>query len=167
MKNHFPFQMMDTMFLPKMMDTMYERFEQTVCKRRSPRIEARQYEADTSRNTKTETSRNNENEESASRDDSENETVISGLALSEARRRTREAQQKRKLEMSSIHDNLEAKSQTPKTGDVIDEESECDDFLRKKTTGLKDLTNCQRKRSFLHQVENYFVTKVKHLVSLD
>ena len=137
---------------------MFEQFNKTMNQqRRSPRIAAAS-ELKPTHHNETESSRLLRTETSSGSDDTDNETVFTGPALPEARRQTREIQKIQKAEI--IRENSEngisgGKRKSKKTDDDPEDESECDDFLRKKTTGLRDLTNCQRKRSILHQVKLY------------
>jgi hypothetical protein len=131
---------------------MFEQFNKTINQqRRSPRIAAAS-ELKPTRHNETESSRLLRTETSSGSDDTDNETDR------EARRQSREVQRRQKAEI--IRENSEngisgVKRKSKKTDDDPEDESECDDFLRKKTTGLRDLTNCQRKRSILHQVKLY------------
>ena len=91
--------------------------------------------------------------------DSAEETVLSGIALPEARRKTRMAQEESKIpDLTSLTEMvLEEAVQATKRHDVDGDggkknaDADADDFLSRKT--LTDVTNCPRRRSVLNQVK--------------
>lgn len=96
--------------------------------------------------------------------DSANETVISGIGLTEARNKTRNVQEETKLnDLTRISEMALEEARGLKRRGGTDEndatttardpvENDAEDFLNRKS--LKDLTNCQRSKEILNQVNN-------------